>query len=165
MIHFYTCPWVYYLSVKSDRLSSNDAFWTLLIVLKDTTTICEKLVKSRFLILDDYLSLKVRWTNRFPMVSRTTFKLLIFDEFNHDFRVHYVKIVTWPIILKHKQSWLQWAYIYYEKISQDPKIAKSIIFENFLKWYHSDRKWSKVVPCMTEWPNDHFWPYFRQKSI
>ena len=26
----------------------------------------------------------MRWTNRFPRVSRTTFKLLIFEEFNHD---------------------------------------------------------------------------------
>ena len=36
--------------------------------------------------------------------------------------------------------------------------------EYFLKWRHNDRKWSKVAPCMTEWPNDHFWPYFRQKA-
>ena len=33
-----------------------------------------------------------------------------------------------------------------------------------IKWRHSDRKCSKVVPCMTEWPNDHFWPYFCQKA-
>ena len=34
-----------------------------------------------------------------------------------------------------------------------------IIFGIFFKWRYSDRKSSKVVPCMTEWPNDQFWPY------
>ena len=43
-------------------------------------------------------------------------------------------------------------------------IAKLWVFEIFLKWSHSDRKWSKVVSYMTEWPNDTFWPLFRQKA-
>ena len=73
-------------------------------------------------------------------------------------------MVTWPIIWKHKQCWLPPAYVHYEKNTQKPKIAKLIIFRIFFKWRHSDRKCSKVVPCMTEWPNDHFWPYFRQKA-
>ena len=33
-----------------------------------------------------------------------------------------------------------------------------------MKWPHSNRKWSKVVWCFTKWPNDHIWPYFRQKT-
>ena len=35
---------------------------------------------------------------------------------------------------------------------------------SYWEWRFSDRKWSKVVPCVTEWLNDHFWPYFRQKA-
>ena len=54
------------------------------IRLKETTTICKKWVKSRVLIFGDYLSSKVRWTNRFSLVGRTAFELLIFEEFNHD---------------------------------------------------------------------------------
>ena len=35
----------------------------------------------------------------------------------------------------------------------------------FSKWRHSDRKWPLVVQCMTKWPNDHFSPYFSQKTF
>ena len=52
--------------------------------LKDTTTICKKWVKSMFLILGNYLSPKELWTNRFSVVGRNAFKLLICEKFNHD---------------------------------------------------------------------------------
>ena len=75
-----------------------------------------------------------------------------------------VKLVTWPIILKHIHCWLLLAHICYEKIAHKSKIAKLTNFEFFFKWRHSDRKWSKLVPSMTEWPNDHFLSYLRQKA-
>ena len=56
----------------------------VMVNFKDTNTICKKWIKSRFLINGDYLSPKLRWTNRFSVVVRTAFKLLIFEEFNHD---------------------------------------------------------------------------------
>ena len=71
---------------------------------------------------------------------------------------------TWLIILKHIHCWLLWAHVCHEKISHKPKIAKLSFFEFFFKWRHSDQKWSKVVPRVTEWANDHFWSYFRQKT-
>ena len=72
-------------------------------------------------------------------------------------------MVTWPIILKHFQCLLLWAHIYNGKFTRKPKIAELIIYGIFSKWRHSDRKLSKMVPCLTKWPNDHIWPYFRQK--
>ena len=57
-----------------------------------------------------------------------------------------VKLVTWPIILKHIHCWLLLAHICYEKIAHKSKIAKLTNFEFFSNdvivtgndqnWYH-----------------------------
>ena len=72
----YVVPLKNVIEFESDSFSS--------ISLKDTTTICKKWVKSMFLILGNYLSPKEFWTNRFSVVGRTAFKLLICEKFNHD---------------------------------------------------------------------------------
>ena len=60
-------------------------------------------------------------------------------------------------ILVHFQTFFQFAW---NKFLAFLRI--SLIF--FLKWRHSDRKWSIVVACMIKWPNDHFRLHFYQKT-
>ena len=45
------------------------------LYIRETPTICKKLRKSRFSILDDYLSPQVHRTNRFIGIGRIAFKL------------------------------------------------------------------------------------------
>ena len=56
----------------------------MLIIFKDTPTICKKWGKSKFFIFWEYLSPLVAWTIVLFMFDRTVFKLCVFGQFNHD---------------------------------------------------------------------------------
>ena len=140
-------------------------------------------------IFDDYCGL---WVRHFFKSGRSTLWDHVFYSFSihhardvikMGFKVAYQKTKTDLLLKIVKYFWflnfhflrdpLFWSiYIadYYEHMFVTKKYLTNLKSRNyqflnfFLKWRHSDRKWSKVVPRMTEWANDHFWSYFRQKT-